>query len=400
MPRAEILRVSLATIGRFHTFDLAEELDRDGHLAEIFTGFPTRIFRNTRVPPSLIRSAPYVATPVAYAHRIGVLPDRLYVPLSRWAHIHVDRYAARQLTEAHVYSALSGVGLHSGREARRRGMAHVCDRGSTHIVEQDRLLAEEHAAQGLPYRPIDPKIIDIHLQEYAEADAITVPSTFAVRSFEREGVAPEKLHLVPYGVDVSRFSASRPRDAQFTVLFVGGLSVRKGLSYLLDAFRTAAISNARLVLVGADLPETETLLSRHPVETVDRTGPLPQPTVAEWMSRAHVLVLPSVEDGFGLVMAQAMACGCPVIASTNTGAEDLFDDGAEGFVVPVRSPDAIADRLTRLVEDSSLWRRMSDAALARTARFGGWSAYGRQSIDLFSQLARAKGHDIRTASAT
>ena len=68
------------------------------------------------------------------------------------------------------------------------------------------------------------------------------------------------------------------------------------------------------------------------------------------MSSSHVLVLPSVEEGLALVQAQAMACGCPLISSTNTGGEDLFSDGVEGFLVPIRSPEAIAERLQQLAD--------------------------------------------------
>ncbi len=72
---------------------------------------------------------------------------------------------------------------------------------------------------------------------------------------------------------------------------------------------------------------------------------MPQGEVAELMSRSHVLVLPSVEEGMALVMAQAMACGCPVIATEATGAEDLFTDGVEGFIVPDRDAAALALRM-------------------------------------------------------
>ena len=72
-------------------------------------------------------------------------------------------------------------------------------------------------------------------------------------------------------------------------------------------------------------------------------GSIPQPELAALMSRSHVLALPSIEEGLALVQAQAMACGCPVVCSTNTGGEDLFTDGVEGFIVPIRDPIALAD---------------------------------------------------------
>jgi len=104
------------------------------------------------------------------------------------------------------------------------------------------------------------------------------------------------------------------------------------------------------------------------------------------MSSSHVMVLPSVEEGLALVQAQAMACGCPLISSTNTGGEDLFTDGVEGFVVPIRSPEAIAARLQQLADDPALRQRMSEAALARVRQIGGWHQYGEAWAKLLREL--------------
>jgi glycosyltransferase involved in cell wall biosynthesis len=104
------------------------------------------------------------------------------------------------------------------------------------------------------------------------------------------------------------------------------------------------------------------------------------------MSSSHVLVLPSVEEGLALVQAQAMACGCPLISSTNTGGEDLFSDCVEGFLVPIRSPEAIAERLQQLADDPDLQQRMSEAALTRVRTIGGWHAYGEKWMDLICDL--------------
>ena len=83
------------------------------------------------------------------------------------------------------------------------------------------------------------------------------------------------------------------------------------------------------------------------------------------MSSSHVMVLPSIEEGLALVQAQAMACGCPLISSVHTGGEDLFQDGVEGFLVPIRSPEAIHDRLAQLASDPDLRQRISDAGQLR-----------------------------------
>jgi glycosyltransferase involved in cell wall biosynthesis len=106
------------------------------------------------------------------------------------------------------------------------------------------------------------------------------------------------------------------------------------------------------------------------------------------MSESHVLVLPSIEDGFGLVLSQALACGCPIVASTNTGGDDLITDGVEGFIVPARDVAALAARLQQLADDPALRRRMSEAALARVKHLGGWRQYGDLWENLLLNLTR------------
>src|SRR5581483_6000564 len=130
-----------------------------------------------------------------------------------------------------------GSALHSGQQAQQRGAKYVCDRGSSHIRCQDRILREEYDRLGLRFRGTDPRIIEREEAEYAAADAITIPSSFALRSFLAEGVEREKLRMIPYGVDLSQFNpVGVPDPTRFDVLFIGSVSVRKGIPYLLKAF--------------------------------------------------------------------------------------------------------------------------------------------------------------------
>src|SRR5260370_28382511 len=100
-------------------------------------------------------------------------------------------------------------------------------------------------------------------------------------------------------------------------------------------------------------------------------------------SQASVLVLPSIQEGLALVQAQAMACGVPVIASDNTGAADLFTDGVEGFIVPIRDADAIREKILMLYENPATRERMGEAALARVRKIGGWDEYGDRAAEFY-----------------
>jgi glycosyltransferase involved in cell wall biosynthesis len=114
------------------------------------------------------------------------------------------------------------------------------------------------------------------------------------------------------------------------------------------------------------------------------------------MSNSHVLVLPSIEDGFGMVMAEAMACGSPIISSVHTGGPDLFDDGKEGFHVPIRDPLALCTALQRLADDPALRKEMGASALAKMQTLGGWKQYGDVVEDF---LLRLKAQSQRAGPA-
>jgi glycosyltransferase involved in cell wall biosynthesis len=263
----------------------------------------------------------------------------------------------------------------------------ICDRGSTHQRYQEQIIADEYARWGVDTPPSDPR--DTRREEaiYAQADAITVPSTVAARSFVEMGVPASKVHVIPYGVRLENFRpTAEPAADSFDVLFAGSVGLRKGVPYLLEAFARVQHPHKRLRLVGAVQEDIRALLPKLPMNGVEMLGVLPQAELAALMSRSHVLVLPSIEEGLALVQAQAMACGCPVVCSTNTGGEDLFSDGVEGFVVPIRDVPALSDRMQRLADDPGLQQRMREAALKRVRSIGGWKEYGDRWEQLLQTL--------------
>ncbi len=383
------MKVVISVIGRFHSFELARELHRRQALQAIFSGYPRFKLSGEGLPADRIRTFPYVQAPfMALAHKPW-LPGALVRGWERLAVLSLDRHVAAHLPECDVFVGLSSCGLATGRVARRRGARYVCDRGSTHIRTQDRLLREEYERWGLPFAGLPARVIEREESEYAEADLITVPSSFTLDSFVRQGVDARRLRRLPYGVNLARFGpAGEPAPQAFDVLFVGGMSLRKGVPYLLQAYARLQHPRKSLSFAGAVSPTLVRHLKARGLwpEEARLLGHVPQPRLRELMSRSHVLVLPSVEEGLALVQAQAMACGCVVLASRHTGAEDLFDDGQEGFIVPVRDADALAQRLQQLADDPALRRQMSQRALARVQRAGGWHDYGENAMAIYKEL--------------
>ena len=381
------VRVVQTVFGRFHHFDLARQLQRRGCLEAIFTAYPRWKLREESLPRDRVRTFPWLLAPLMAKWRFGWRHKWLDRELSWLMAETLDRYVARRVPVCDVFVGISGSGLHTMRHLRKGGVRCICDRASSHIRYGDRLLREEFSRWGESFPGVDPRSIKKEEREYALADVITLPSEFARRSFEREGVNSAKLRVLPYGVDLGRFSSdNRAARDGFAVLFVGQVSLRKGVPYLLEAFARLRHPKKRLVLAGAVAPEMNSLLRKRAWTEVELPGPQPRSEVRRLMSEAHVFVLPSVEDGFGLVMAEAMACGCPVIGTEHTGAPDLIEHGREGFVVPIRDSTTLASRLEQLCQDRDLRDRMAAAALARVRSLGGWNDYGDSFMRVLREL--------------
>jgi glycosyltransferase involved in cell wall biosynthesis len=384
------VKVTLSTIGKFHSFDLARELHARDALTAIMTGYPRFKLRNEQLPQDMIRTFP-----VVHGAYMAIAPWGRYIGRHWMKQLeYVDTfsfgaYVAGNLPECDIYMGLSGSSLPAGKEAHRRGMRYVCDRGSSHVRVQDRLLREEYGRWGLSFAGVDPRVIEAEEAEYAEADLVTVPSHFVYRSFLEQGMVPDKLRLLPYGANLSRFEpVGYPAEGSFDILFVGSMSLRKGVQYLVQAFQKIEHPAKTLTFVGAPSAAVINMLRRRELwpEEARILGHIAQTELKNVMSRSHVMVLPSIEEGLALVQGQAMACGCPVIGTPNSGAETLFSDGCEGYIVPIRDAETLAERLQQLADRPEHRTQMGQRALAKVKGAGGWHAYGENAMSILREL--------------
>jgi len=381
------MQVIQAVYGVFHHFELAHQLHRRNHLRRIYSTWPWARLKREGLPRELVRTFPFVHTADYLLRRSRFYSPALDARFNEWNSLSFDAWTRRVIEPCDAFIAISGAGQTTGPKVQAAGGKFICDRGSTHQRFQDEVLAEEYRRWHVPY--IQPATHILRREEtiYAAADAITVPSTVARRSFLAKGFAPDKVHVIPYGVRLDKFiPAEPPLVDSFEVLFAGQISLRKGIPYLLEAFAQLRHPRKHLTLVGGVQDDMRDLLTKLPTEHVTFTGTIPQTELAARMSQSHVLALSSVEEGLALVQGQAMACGCPVVATAATGAEDLFTDGIEGFIVSDRDTTALRDRLQQLADDPDLRARMSAAALDRVKALGGWDDYGDQWDRLLHSL--------------
>ena len=381
------MRVVQTVFGKFHHFHLARQLHQREMLAGIFSSYPSFKLRNQGIPMDLVHTFPYLHMSQFAAMRYGLGGSAFGLELSWWVALTLDGYVADRLPDCDVFIGISGSGLKTGRLAQKRGGKYICDRGSSHIRYTNEILTEEYRRWGQEFEGVYHKHITREEHEYDQADLITVPSKFARRTYIEMGVPPEKLRHVAYGADLSRFSkvADPPVDS-FEVLCVGQIAFQKGVPYLLEAFEKFRHPRKRLTMVGAVAPEMEQFLKGKQWEHVEFLGNVPHARMKDVMSRSHVVVFPSINDGFGMVIGEAMACGCPVISSENSGGMDLIKDGHEGYVVPIRDSASITDRLEQLAQDPVLRETMGVRSLERVASIGGWDTYGRNYVAVLEAL--------------
>jgi glycosyltransferase involved in cell wall biosynthesis len=217
------------------------------------------------------------------------------------------------------------------------------------------------------------------------ADRILVGSTFARDTFISEGIPASKLTVVPYGVDLSLFSpqsAGIPTGDGFRVLFVGQIGQRKGISYLLKAYDRFRGDGTSLTLVG-NFHGSQVPLRRY--QNIFQYIPnVPRAWLPDFYRRADVFVFPTLIEGLGLVVLEAMASGLPVIVTPN-GPGDIVRDGVDGFVVPIRDPDAIVARLEYLRANPGVRTEMGKNAYERALTFS-WDAYQTRVVGELNEM--------------
>ena len=214
-------------------------------------------------------------------------------------------------------------------------------------------------------------------REIELAETIFVASTFTRKTLESypgwSAGKAKRVVVIPYGTP-EPVDEERPltkREQPLRVIYVGSLTQRKGLAYLAEAVKKLGAA-VRLTVVGRKVGSSE-LLDRF-CDEHRWIASLPHAEILAEMGRNDVLVFPSLFEGFGLVIGEALSRGVPVITTPHTGGPELIRDGQDGFIVPIRNSEAIAARLLRLYEDRDLLRTMSESARARAGELS-WQGY-------------------------
>jgi glycosyltransferase involved in cell wall biosynthesis len=373
---------------RSHHYRYAAALAQAGCLRAFVCGF-SRFSPRAALPGVPLVRADQVQNLYLAALRLRA-PSRVSEELAYAGKLWLDRRSTAPALDSDLFLFYSGAGLRTLERLWGTKTVGVVEAVNCHVLVQQRIMREELDRLGLPVTGFHRREVARRVREYELADAILCPSHFVKESFVSEGFPAGRVHVVPYGIPKPESAVpARPAgDDAFRVLYVGQLSPRKGVRYLLEAFARLKHPRKELVLVGPR-SQPSGLEGVTVPENVRFTGVLKGDDLARAYREASVFVLPTVEEGLALVLGEALSHGTPVIATVNSGGADLFRDGEEGFLTPIRDPGAIADKMQLLADDPARRERMSQAALARMRALGGWERTDQLLVETLKSAVQA-----------
>ena len=301
-----------------------------------------------------------------------------------------DRWVARHLEEfGNLAFGYESSSLFTFRRAQALGIPRVLYQPIACAEKAVEILDEEarrfpHLAETLRYNWFPETELARRREERQLAQAVLCASTFTKQSLVDVGVPAEKIYVEPYGVDQELFQPSQDKFDKFSVIWASSSTQTKGFAYLLEALARKPVPNIELVQTGYPRGFEPATLYGDRIQ-VRRLGYVTREQLAAAMARCHVHVFPTLLDGFGRNLIEAMASGLPVITTTHCAGPDLIEDGVTGFIVPIRDVDAICDRLAWLyahpAEAAEMGRRARDSVKHLTK-----PDYRRRFADRISSL--------------
>ena len=310
---------------------------------------------------------------------------------------NIDRQVAASLKEA-VGKGVTGVyayedgALETFIEAKKRGVKCIYDLPIAYWETGKKLMGEEAVRLPAWAETLGGGILNStdklerKKRELELADLVIVPSQFVMDSLPT-WAKDKKTVIVPFGTPVNTNSEitsnSHNQYEPLRVLFVGSMSQRKGLGDLFAAVKQLNNPNVELVVMG----EPQASMSFYKKEFSDfKYEPgRPNQEVLTLMRSCDVFCLPSIVEGRALVMQEAMSQGLPLIITPNTGGEDLIIEGETGFVVPIRSPNAIAEKINWFLDNRNLIPEMGKKAILHAQKYT-WINYGARIVDAIKEL--------------
>ena len=395
-------RVLLAHPGTQHSFRLARELDRRKCLDSFYTGLAIRLTNRMRH---------LLPTPTRKWFAARTLPDNFSAGLRRKPLLELlalwqlrrglDEQEVLQRRNDAFQNGISDDALKSadaiiGFDTASAILADRCrnlcrpfvlDQSIGHpdtkqaMHNKVRRLFPEWG-EGFEQRRLD--VREKEIREQSAATRIVAASSFTKETLVRNGVAEDKIEIIPYGVDPRFAGVNRnPEGRPFRFAFVGFVTARKGIPVLVEAWKKLGNVDAEMWLIGPvsaaakrAIPALKGLIVKGPVTPDD---------VSNLLQQCDAFAFPSFFEGFGLVILEAMASGMPVITTTATAGPDLISEGEDGWILRPGDVDSLTGRMRWCCNHRDDVRRMGQKARAKAEKFS-WDNYGERWVEILRKV--------------
>jgi len=347
------------------------------------------------IPPGRVQPVPSFDLALRLEGFLARKSPRVKRAVARWRASRFDAAVARVIRRERPDALLifSDVGSQTTLPlCRNLGIPAILSMVHGDVREEAELL-ETEAAVAADFMPIylgdgtldRDELAWLHqrrLQDIALAERVVVPSEHIASALARHGTPRDRISVIPYAADCRRFRPfPKAEQSTCTFLFAGGVTQRKGIKYLLEAWRKIRRPGWTLQLLGP-LPRNASPLAPY-LDLVEPLGRVSHAEMPARMAAADVFVFPSLFEGSAVVTYEALACGLPSVVTP--GAGSVVRDGVEGFVVPPRDVDALAERMEQLGRDPALRARMAHAARACALEYD-WPRYHAALASVIEQL--------------
>lgn len=332
-------KVTLAVAGKFHAFHLASEYAKMQKLAMLYSAHrtinPPKFLTNKQYKNRIdLAIAGYISNKLPYLGVSQTKKDEMF-----------DVWMVKNLKNKPpgILHSWNGNSYHTFQSLRQTNWQKCVERSCPFNMFQHELLKEEADFLNVEYIK-DTSVLSREIEELYLADIIVAPSQYSAGTYQDPELI-KKVRINPLGSNI-QYKERNTRKQSFIVLMVGNYFLRKGTHYLIEAFKLIERGDAELWIRG-DVPDE--YRKRINDARVKIIPPVLPNKLAELYQAADVFVQPSIDEGFGMTVFEALAFGLPLVVTENVGAKDLLNNKVS-ITVPIRNPEALAEAILKAIE--------------------------------------------------
>lgn len=388
LQRIPELKVTLLHPGTQHSHHLARELTRLKMLDKFITSFVVsensilnKLFHGlltNRVLLGISYDCFKTYPDIEFSYWIEAILNRdqeylLYKRNSRFQ----DRIIKNDLKDKPVIIGFDTSSWKLAEHCQKTGQEFILDVSIGHPLSKEKVFEKLRTdfplwKDGIPRK--NEGLVALEQMELQSASKIVVPSNFVKRTLIENNISPNKIFVNPFGTSLfTPYIEARKTDKKLIFLFFGSLTARKGLPTLLNAWKALGEEEAELIIAGyGNIPKNVSI-----PENVKILGAILPEKRAQLYAQADVFVFPSFFEGFAQVQVEAAACGLPIIGTQNSGAEEIIQDGYNGFIVEPGNIDQLVSAMRFFVKNREKLAVMS-AKVRERIDFFSWNSYGNR----------------------